>query len=115
MPSETAQRLNEITVNVKSVKLAKKIDASTVGVPKPVTELQAGTVNYKGALAMGERSIPVTVSREIKEEGGSWVAIETAMIAGQNIKDESVIEKGTLLLKSRAFNKGAVEIKMDEK
>ncbi|HKA23131.1 MAG TPA: alpha/beta fold hydrolase [Blastocatellia bacterium] len=115
MPSETAQRLNEITVNVKSVKLAKKIDASTVGVPKPVTELQAGTVNYKGSLAMGERSIPVTVSREIKEEGGAWVATETAMIAGQNIKDEAVIEKGTLLLKRRAIKQGPVEIVMDVK
>jgi dipeptidyl aminopeptidase/acylaminoacyl peptidase len=115
MPAETAQRLNEITVDVKAVKLAKKVDASTVGVPKPVTDLQAGTANYKGSLAMGERSIPVTISREIKEEGGAWVATETAMIAGQNIKDEAVIEKGTLLLKRRAIKQGPVEINMEVK
>ena len=115
MAAETSQRLNEISVDVKSVMLAKKIDASTVGVPKPASELQAGTVNYKGSLAMGERSIPVTVSREIKEEGGTWVATETAVIAGQNIKDEAVIEKGTLLLKRRAIKQGPVEVNMDVK
>jgi dienelactone hydrolase len=115
MPAETAQRLNEITVDVKAVKLAKKVDTSTVGVPKPATDLQAGTANYKGSLALGERSIPVTVSREIKEEGGAWIATETAMIGGQNIKDEAVIEKGTLLLMRRAIKQGPVEINMEVK
>src|SRR4030095_11441580 len=115
MPAETSQGLNEITVDVKTVKLAKKVDTSTVGVPKPATDLQAGTANYKGSLAMGERSIPVTVSREIKEEGGAWIATETAMIGGQNIKDEAVIEKGTLLLMRRAIKQGPVEINMEVK
>jgi hypothetical protein len=37
------------------------------------------------------------------------------MIAGQNIKDEAVIEKGTLLLKRRAIKQGPVEINMEVK
>lgn len=115
MKPETAQRLNEIKVDVKSVQLAKKVDASSVGVPKPLKDLEAGTANYKGSLEMGERSIPVTVSREIKAEGADWVANETATIAGQNIKDEAVIEKGTLLLKKRTIKQGPVEIALEVK
>ena len=38
---EVAARLKEITVDTKTVILAKKVDASAVGAPKPAMDLQA--------------------------------------------------------------------------
>jgi dipeptidyl aminopeptidase/acylaminoacyl peptidase len=115
MPPDTAQRLKEITVDVKTVELAKKIDASTVGVPRPASDLKAVTTNYKGALEVGGNSMPVTRSLEIKEEAGDWRVSENIQVAGTTINDQSVLEKGTLLLKKRSLKQGPAEISLDVK
>jgi dipeptidyl aminopeptidase/acylaminoacyl peptidase len=115
MPAETAERLKEITVDVKTVTLAKKIDRASVGVPLPQFDLQPGTANYKGALEMAGQSIPISVTREIKDEGGDWVVSENATIAGTAIGDNAVLEKKTLLLKKRTIKQGPVEINLEMK
>ena len=43
---EVVARLKEITVDPKTVVLAKKVDASSVGVPKLAMDLQPGTYKY---------------------------------------------------------------------
>src|SRR5436853_51213 len=58
--SEVAQRLKEITVDVKSVTLPKKVEA-TAEAPKPTSDLQPGTFNYKASIALGGQSIPLSV------------------------------------------------------
>jgi hypothetical protein len=113
MPPETANRLKEITVDVRSVELAKRIDPASVAVPRPAAELRPGTANYKGGIEMGGQSIPVAVSREIKEDSGGWLVSEIAQLAGQNISDQAVLEKGTLLLKKRSVKQGPVEINLE--
>src|SRR5688500_5848574 len=76
MPADVAQRLKEITVDVKTVTLPKKIE-TTSAVPKPVNDLRPGTASYKASIALGGQQIPLTVKNEIKEENGAWTINET--------------------------------------
>src|SRR5258708_15669315 len=46
--AEEVARLKEITVDPKTVVLAKKIDPETIGAPKPAMDLQAGMYKSQG-------------------------------------------------------------------
>lgn len=112
MTPEVATRLKEITVDVKTVSLPKKVEASA-GVPKPEKDLQPGTSNYKASIAIGGQSIPLTLKTEIKEANGAWVVTETAVTPQGDIVDTSNIEKGSLLLKHRSIKQGPMSIELD--
>lgn len=114
MPADVAQRLKEITVDVKNVTLPKKID-TTSSVPKPVNDLRAGTSNYKASIVISGQTIPITVKTEIKEENGDWSVNETALTPQGEIVDISIIEKGTLLLKRRTIKQGPLTVELDVK
>jgi dipeptidyl aminopeptidase/acylaminoacyl peptidase len=103
MTPEVATRLKEITVDVKTVTLPKKVEAVAAGAPKPEKDLQARTSNYKASIALGGQSIPLTIKTEIKEENGVWLVTDTAVTPQGDIVDISTIEKGTLLLKHRSI------------
>jgi hypothetical protein len=114
MKPETSARLKEITVDVKTVTLPKKVEA-TAGAPKPAGDLSAGTFKYKANIAAGPQNIPITTTTEIKEDGGSWIATETANTPFGTIVDVSTIEKGTLLLQRRQVTQAPVTINIDFK
>jgi dipeptidyl aminopeptidase/acylaminoacyl peptidase len=112
---EVAARLKEITVDVKSVTLPKKVDA-TAGAPKPAGDLNAGIYKYNATLAVQGQSIPITTTTEIKEDGANWIATETGESpAFGKIVDVATIEKGTLVLKHRSINQQGVTIELDFK
>ncbi|HEX7174898.1 MAG TPA: prolyl oligopeptidase family serine peptidase, partial [Pyrinomonadaceae bacterium] len=115
MTPETATRLKEITVDVKTVEMPKRIEATAVGLPKPAFDLQPGTHTYKGTLAAGGQSMPLPVTVEVKEEGGSWIVSETAVLQGTTISDITTLEKGTLVVKHRSIKQGPVAIELDFK
>ena len=110
MTPEVAQRLKEITVDVKTVELPKKVSASAANAPKPAVDLKAGIANYKANLSAGGQSIDMTVMREIKEENGTWVITETAKLPQGEIIDQTVLEKGSLTLVKRTIRQGPVAI-----
>jgi dipeptidyl aminopeptidase/acylaminoacyl peptidase len=114
MKPEVATRQKEITVDVKTVTLPKKIEAAA-GAPKPITDLSAGTFNYKASIAAGPQTIQLTTTTEIKEEGGNWVATETSDTPFGKFVDVSTIEKGSLILKHRSIKQGDVMIELDFK
>ncbi len=115
MTPEVGTRLKEITVDVKTVTLPKKVEVGAAGAPKPEKDLQAGTSNYKAVIALSGQSIPLTMKTEIKEESGVWVVTETAVTPQGDIFDISTIEKGTLLLKHRSIKQGPMTIELDVK
>ncbi len=115
MTPEVAQRLKDITVDVKTVTLPKKMDATARDVPKPEMDLKAGTANYKASLAVGGQSMPLTMKTEIKEENGAWMVYETAVTPQGEMSDISTIEKGSLLLKRRLIKQGPMVIEVDVK
>lgn len=111
---EVVAKLKEITVDVKTVTLPKKVEM-TAETPKPAKDLEPGTLNYKASVALGAQSIPLTMKTEIKEENGDWVVNQTAVTPQGDIVDISTIEKGTLLLKRRSIRQGPVAIELDVK
>jgi dipeptidyl aminopeptidase/acylaminoacyl peptidase len=115
MTPEVATRLGEITVDVKTVSLPKKMDAASTELPKPAVDLQPGIANYQASIALGPQSIPLTIKSEVKEENGAWMVNETAITPQGEVTDTSTIEKGTLLLKRRYIKQGATVIELDVK
>src|SRR5258708_24043500 len=112
--TEVAQRLKEITIDVKTVTLPKKVDA-TASAPKPAVDLSAGTFKYKATIAAGDQTIPLTTTTEIKEAGGNWIATETSDTPFGKLVDVSTIEKGSLALKHRSIDQRGVVIELDFK
>ena len=109
MTPEVATRLKEITVDPKTVTLPKKVETSSA-LPKPAVDLQPGTANYKASIAINGQTIPLTITKEIKDENGAWSVNETAQTPQGEMADTSTIEKGTLLLKRRLIKQGPMMI-----
>jgi len=112
MTPEVTQRLKDISVDVKTVSLPKRMETSS-SAPKPAVDLQPGTSSYKASIALGGQSIPLTLKTEIKEENGAWTVNETALTPQGEITDKSTIEKASLLLKKRYIKQGPMTIEMD--
>ncbi len=112
MTPEVSKRLGEISVDVKTVTLPKAVSSAT-DVPKPAVDLRPGTHNYKATIAIAGQTIPLTMKTEIKEENGAWTVNDTAQTPQGELSDVATIEKGSLLLKRRVINQGAVSMEIN--
>jgi dienelactone hydrolase len=112
MTTEVAARLKEITVDPKTVALAKKVDPTAVGVPKLSADLVEGTSSYQGTLAAGGQSQTMALTRSIKDEGGSWVVTESAKSPMGEGLDTTTLQKGTLIVTKRTIKHGPVEVQL---
>ncbi len=109
---ESVKRLGEITVDPKTVVLAKKVDTATVGVPKVIADLSAGSDAYQGSIAMGAQNMALSSTRVVKDEGATWLVTETAKLPMGEIQDVTVLEKGTLIVRKRSIKQGPVIIEL---
>lgn len=107
---EVVARLKEITVDPKTVVLAKKVDAGAVGLPKPSADLQPGTYKYKAMIEAGGQQIPLSVSTTIAEDGGAWTATDVIDTPNGAVTQISSIEKGSLLTRKISVKQGPVSI-----
>src|SRR5271170_6053131 len=64
---EVTARLKEITVDPKTVVISRKVDASTVGVPKVTVDLKPGTYKYDAKIAMGGQQMALKLSTTIQD------------------------------------------------
>jgi dipeptidyl aminopeptidase/acylaminoacyl peptidase len=110
---EVVTRLKEITVDPKTVTLTKKVDAASVGVPKPVTGLHSETYHYDVTLAMGGQEMAMKMSTVIKEEGGAWTATDTVETPMGAMTDSTSLDKGSLVVRKRDINQGPAVIHLD--
>jgi dipeptidyl aminopeptidase/acylaminoacyl peptidase len=111
--SEEVARLKEISVDPKSVVLAKKVDAGTIGTPKPALDLQAATYNYQVKFEMGGQQMNMKISTAIQNSAGSWTATDQMDTPQGTATDTATIEKGSLLLLKRSVRQGPVAIDLD--
>lgn len=111
--AEEVARLKEITVDPKSVVLAKKVDASTVGTPKPAADFTAGKYNYQVKIEMNGQSINLKVSTSITDGAGSWTAIDQTETPQGTATDTATIAKSSLLVEKRSLRQGPVAIDID--
>ncbi|HEY6273614.1 MAG TPA: S9 family peptidase, partial [Terriglobales bacterium] len=107
---EVMVRLKEVTVDPKTVVLAKKIDPNAVGAPKPATDLTPGVYKYQANIEAGGQKIPLTVSTTIAEDGGSWKATDVIDTPNGTVTEESTLEKGTLIARKLSAKQGPFTI-----
>ena len=112
---EVATRLTEITVDPKTVTLQKKVDATTVGLPKPVRSLTPATSNYGVSIAVGGQSMNMTASTEVKKEGNSLVVTDRAKTPMGEATDVATLDAVTLELQKRSLSQGPMSISFEVK
>jgi dipeptidyl aminopeptidase/acylaminoacyl peptidase len=112
---EVSARLKEITVDVKTVEKPKRIEAASIGLPKPATGLRAGKLSYQGKIEVAGQTIPLNPTTEIKEDGGAWQVIESAQTPMGDMSDTTWVEKGSLTLIKRSVKQGPVTIDVEFK
>jgi dipeptidyl aminopeptidase/acylaminoacyl peptidase len=110
---ESVVRLREITVDPKTVVLAKVVDAAAVGLPKPAGDLQPGKYQYQVTIEMGAQKMNMKESTTIEDGGASWTATNTMETPQGTATDVATIEKGSLILHTRKVNQGPVAIDVD--
>jgi hypothetical protein len=111
MTPEVGQRLKEITVDPKTVVLAKKVAAS-VGSPKPALPMQPGTYKYQAKMEMGGQSMALNLSTEIKDENGAWTATDRMTGPMGEATDTTVLNKDSLVVEKRSIKQGPVNIQL---
>jgi len=112
---EVAARLKEITVDPKTVVLAKKVDANSIGVPKATSDLQPGSYHYQVKLEMNGNSIPLKIATTIKEEDGAWTVTDVTETPMGPVSDAAVLEKGSLIVQKRSVKQGPMSIQVEYK
>jgi len=111
--AESVARLKEITVDPKTVVLAKAVDAAAVGLPKPATDLQPATYQYKVTLELSGQKMNMKVSTIITDGGSSWTAVNTMDTPQGAATDTATIAKSSLTLQKRSLKQGPVDIELD--
>ena len=111
MTPAITERMAVLTVDPKSVVLVKKVDVPT-GAPKPTAELTPGTVTWKARLEAAGQTMPMDLTRTVKDSSGVWVVSETAAMPMGVMSDEAVIDKGSLLLRKRVIHQGPAVIEV---
>jgi len=112
MTPEVATRLTEITVDPKTVVLARKIAASAVSALKIATPLQPGVLKYKVTIQMGAQSIPLTMANEIKAEDGAWTVTNRMMSPMGDFTEGFVLDQDTLAVRKRSVHQGPTEVEL---
>jgi dipeptidyl aminopeptidase/acylaminoacyl peptidase len=110
---EVTARLKEISVDPKTVVLAKTMDASKVGAPKPAVDLQPGTYKYQAKIEAGGQVIPLSVSTTIAENGGAWTATDVIETPNGTLTEVSTLEKGTLIARTLSLKQGPIAIDLN--
>jgi dipeptidyl aminopeptidase/acylaminoacyl peptidase len=110
---EVMARLKEVTVDPKTVVLAKKVDASAVTAPKTARDLEAGAYKYQAKLEVSGQQIALSVSTTIAEDGGGWTATDVIDTPQGSITEISTLEKGTLIARTLNLKQGPVTIDLN--
>jgi dipeptidyl aminopeptidase/acylaminoacyl peptidase len=110
---EVVARLEEITVDPKTVVISNTLDPFTVGVPKVTADPKTGTYKYDAKLAMGAQQMALKLSTTIEDAGGVFTSTETIDTPMGEMMDTVTLEKGSLTLKKRHVNQGPVAIYLD--
>jgi dipeptidyl aminopeptidase/acylaminoacyl peptidase len=109
---EVVKRLAEITVDPKTVTLAKKADASMAGLPKVAMDLKPSVTNYQLTISAAGQEFKMKLTSTIKEEDGAWLATDVMETPGGTVTDSGTIEKGTLISRSRKMEQGPMKMEM---
>lgn len=111
--TEEMARLKEISVDPKTVVLAKQVDASAVGAPKPAFELTPGTHHFDVTLSLGGQQMKLKTTSTVQDTGATWTAEDDMETPGGSVTDKAVVEKTTLQVMKHNMQQGPVSIDLD--
>ncbi len=112
---EVVARLKEITVDPKTVVLAKKVDAASVIAPKPVSGLVPGTYAYAGAIQAGAQTIPISGVNTVTEQPGTYTVSYTMKLPAGEATDVVTVDKVSLQPVRRVIRQGSVSMDLGYK
>ncbi len=110
---EVAARLADITVDPKTVVLAKKPPASSAATPTPVVPLKPMTANYGVTIALNGQTIQMVTETVVSEAGGDLVVVDTATTPMGKAVDTVTLDKSSLMLKKRTVTQGPVAMSFE--
>ena len=110
IPEDVAKKLDEMTVDPKTVKLAAKVEISQANEAKPDRGLPAGVYSYATTLEMGAQKMNMDIVTEIKEDGGKWIVTDKINTPMGEMSDWAELDKGSLAIRKRKVAQGPVAI-----
>ncbi|MBI3210867.1 MAG: prolyl oligopeptidase family serine peptidase [Candidatus Solibacter usitatus] len=109
---EIANKLDELTVDVKKVTLPKKLEMTKAAVAKPSRALSAGVYSFVANISLGAQKISMKQTTEIKEDGGNWSITEkTSSQMGESV-DTALLDRNSLAQRKRTIKQGPAAIEM---
>ncbi len=105
MTPAITERMAVLSVDPKKVVLAKKTEVQS-GAPKPSAQLTPGSASYKVVLQAGPQTIPMDVTRIVKDTAGTWLVNESAVTPMGNMSDETTLDKSTFSVRRRVIHQG---------
>ena len=108
---EVGKRLAEITVDPKTVTLAKPVDTSAK-TAAPAHPLVTGSFTYNASISFGGQTMKMEATNTIADEGHTWRVTETAKTPQGEVTDSGVLDKATLAVRSRDVKQGSNTIKL---
>ena len=109
MSPAITERMAVLTVDPKTVVLAKKVVAPA-SAPTPATSLTPGTITYKARFEVQGQTLPVDLTRTLKDQNGVWLVTEDSSMPMGTASDSSYFDKSTLRLTKRVVHQGPVII-----
>ena len=113
MPDHIAKKLEELIVDINTVKLPESLGDISMDLPTVAADLKAADYSYTGAIAVGDQEIPFSTTLTIKEEDGNWVLDETATTPMGVMNDKVALKKGSLEMVNREVKQGPATISME--
>ncbi|CAN5507596.1 hypothetical protein BH23ACI1_BH23ACI1_21400 [soil metagenome] len=112
MPPDVKTRLAEITVDPKTVTMAKSVDAKAVGLPPVSQPIQRDEERYNMSIAMGPKTMTMESASIVTEEGGRIIVTDTVRMPQGEAVDRTILDRSTLAVLGRDVQQGPVAIKL---
>jgi dipeptidyl aminopeptidase/acylaminoacyl peptidase len=110
---EVMARLKEVTIDPKTVVLVKKVDASSVSVPKVARDLEVGTYKYQAKVETGDQKVSLNVSTTIAADGDAWTATDVIEAPNGTATEVSTLEKGSLIARRLSLKQGPLSVDLN--
>jgi dipeptidyl aminopeptidase/acylaminoacyl peptidase len=112
---EVVARLKEITVDPKTVVLARKVDPAAVTAPKPAAMLTPGVYKYSVKASFGGQSLDLSESTEVKKGADGWSVVQTVNTPMGLSTDTALLDADNLTLRKRTVKSGPMTIEVEVK
>jgi dipeptidyl aminopeptidase/acylaminoacyl peptidase len=110
---EVVARLQELTVDPKTVVLSKTVDPSTVGVPEVTGELKPCVYKFDAKISMGDQQMALKLTITVTDSGGVWTISNQVESPMGPMAETVTLAKSDLTLQKRSVQQGPLAIDLN--